>query len=497
MRNLLYFLGSFFLAVLFGIASAYAETIPATSSTVDKYGITLPLCGGGTTFTGYNYTTKEQVAAALDAHYPVTCGSDTYDAQNVHVSGSNICYDNIANGQNWGQDCRTIQVLAGQTEYSCPANQGWTLEGQSCTRPDCPSGNRDAQGNCIGQCDGKGNQDAVEGYYVSPPPLICKSGCVAKRYLVIDGAPGYGVLINGKEQLYAKYLYTYEPLVSNTANGIACSDVSQSLADSTPPEPVTNPENITQSCAAGQQGGTVNGKYVCFDQSTGVPVAESGPAQKEKTETTSVTNPDGSVTETTTTTYPDGSKKIVKKTTQPSGQSDSETTEIGSDGKPIVSGGLGSSGSPNGSQDSQKQAVKEGVKEGLTDYCQANPTTEMCKQASEDEEIDSGTAANITGIYEKQSGDKTFESVLVSFKNNVSGLPFFTAATNAFSLSIPAGSCSGLSASIPIDILDFHTVWNIDLTETFCGTTALYVYFIFGIGLLITATWVGIRIALL
>lgn len=512
MRNLAYFLGSFALVFLLGIGSAYAETIPSTPATTFTDLATLHVTGshGGGPYTS--------IAGCLATVSPTYSYRHETGPHNSHFQ---VSQTNTGGGSCWvvasNSSCPSglnnpsiVNTLSGSdvhghpylhykcqsVEPSCPSSYTLSADRSSCSRPDCPYG-RDSEGNCIGQCDEKGNQEAVSGYYTSPPSLICKAGCVAKRSLLLDGSPGYNVLINGKTQLYAKYSYDYVPNAGNATNGVACSDVSQSLADSTPPEPVTSPQNITQSCAQGQQGGTVNGVYKCFDQTTGQPVAESGPVEKEKTTTQTQTNPDGSQTETTTTTYPDGSQKVVVKTTQPSGQSSTETTEIGSDGKPIVTGGLGSSGSPNGSQDALKQGVKEGakegIKEGLTDYCTDNPTAAMCNN----EEITPGTAASISGLYDKQSGDKTFQSVLTGFKTSIQSQPFYSAATSVLSISVPAGACTGFSASVPVSIMGVSKTFTIDMTEAFCGSTASLVYTLLGIGIMIAAVWVAIRIAFL
>lgn len=514
MRNLIAVLIGILISFVLMTPWVYAETIPATQGTTvvnsSPYYYTSSACVTSS-YTSHN--TFSEVGNAVAARCGPYYGDGSYtfnSANSTQPAGSgtiSLWLDRSTGGSRGASGTKISGCLApaqnvgGQCvtyTYTCPANQGWTLEGQSCTRPECPY-DRNPDGTCKGQCDGKGGTSAASGIYEeTPPQLICKSGCAATRSLDLGDVNRYSKLVNGVVKYYGAYAYTYADM--GGATGVVCSSVSAGLASSTPPDPV-NLTNITETCAAGQGMASMGGKTVCVDQSTGQPVASSGTTQKDvKTTTNTVTNPDGSTTTTKTTTYPDGSKTIESTTTAAGGGSSSSSTQqIDSEGKPVLvtgpsgtgSGSTGGGTSGGGTGGLNQDGVKNGVKDGIKAHCQENPNSPMCK------EIEPGTAASIEGLYEKQSGEKTFESVLVGFKNNVSGLPFFTAATSAFSLSIPAGSCSGLSASIPIDILDFHTVWNIDLTETFCGTTALYVYFIFGIGLLITATWVGIRIALL
>lgn len=500
MRKLMYFLLGVLIAFTAMLPYARAETIPATSNEVvvsDLEQHKVYYCTGGATenaqacadrltgSSGCTYTVTSETQSQFNLHFSCPWGSSGDEIFTAGFVGG------CPAGSSWnGSDCVTVT-------YSCPSNQGWSLEGASCSRQDCPF-ERNPDGTCKGQCEGKGGTDAGTGIYEeTPPQLICKTGCAATRSLDLGDPNRYSKIISGSVKYYGSYSYTFADAGGGV--GVPCSAVSSSLESSTAPS-IVDPNSITESCGAGQGMASMGGKTICVDQNTGQPVTSSGTTQRDtQTTTNTVTNSDGSTTTTKTTTYPDGSKTIEITNTAPGGgPSSTSKTEIDSTGKPVIVTGPAGSGTTGGggaASGLDKNGVRDGVKEGVEKYCEAHPNSPICKEEEEGGPQDQG--ATIEGLYQKQSGDKTFTSVLTGFKNTVSGLPFFAAATGAFSLSIPAGACSGLSASIPIDFMGLHAVWDIDLTDTFCGDWAYTVFTIFGIGLLLTAAWVGIRIAFL
>lgn len=113
----------------------------------------------------------------------------------------------------------------------------------------------------------------------------------------------------------------------------------------------------------------------------------------------------------------------------------------------------------------------------------------MCKQVS------AGSAAGTNGIYTKDASGKTFASVINDFKNNMQAAPFYAAVTGFFSATnIPSGSCTGLSGNVTFPL--GHVV-NVDMTNVLCGSSANYFYSLLSIGLLLVATFLAFKIAIL
>jgi len=106
------------------------------------------------------------------------------------------------------------------------------------------------------------------------------------------------------------------------------------------------------SCGAGQQGGYVNGNWVCLSTSGSGGTTSSQPASSSSSSTT-VTNGDGSKTTTTTTTNQDGSVVVTTNTVSSTGQPISSTT-------------------------SDPMANKDEVSK----FCALNPDSSICKKSS-------------------------------------------------------------------------------------------------------------------
>lgn len=402
MTNRALLLLGFLIMLLVSISAAHAETIPATSTETVVSDFQYHYIAPSPLST--KHASKSEAGNAYIPTINSTYGSCSwsYNAGNTNEPATTgsiyFWYDRGTTAGNCsGQSAskgfygfKEAGCAPGSTpsngkcvtiSYTCPANQGWTLEGQSCTRVDCPYA-RNPDGTCQGQCDGKANTEAAPAsYYSNPPSIACYQGCVAKRYTVIDGSPAYNTIVNGVTQQYGKYSYSFVGDGASGNNGVSCSAVSTALAESSPPAATANPSNIQQSCGSGQTGGYVNGTFVCVDNTTSQPVSESGPVPPQTTTSTTATNPDGSTTTTKTTTYPDGSK-TVETTTTPSGggnPSSSTTQHVDADGNAVNTSTAG--GASGGATNTAN--VKDGVKQGLEQYCVSHPNSPVCKEEGE------------------------------------------------------------------------------------------------------------------
>jgi len=121
-------------------------------------------------------------------------------------------------------------------------------------------------------------------------------------------------------------------------------DTSSTL---TPTASVSAPAQ--NSCGTGQQGGYVNGNWVCLS-TAGTGGTTSGQPASQSTSSTTVTNGDGSKTTTTTTTNQDGTVVVTTNTVSSTGQPISSTTS-----DPLAN------------------------KDDVTKFCTANPTANICK----------------------------------------------------------------------------------------------------------------------
>jgi len=218
--------------------------------------------------------------------------------------------------------------------YSCPENQGWTLSGQSCTRPDCSAHQtRQGDGSCLQNCNVPENEQVGTGYiYEESAPGI--KGCVE----------GCEVYIGGRT--YKEGSKRYGQALSY---GTPCL-----VSESTPAIPV---DPLDASCMSkGMCGGIVNGQSVCTacDETSQsktevkVETPATGPAVTTTTTTTEVCTQAGSCTTTTNTSSSAGPSSTTT-TKQPGG-----TTGDGTAQDPI---------------------------ENKT-FCEQNPTLSICQETS-------------------------------------------------------------------------------------------------------------------
>lgn len=387
-RYLLALLGFFF------VATSQAETIPANTSTSTP---AVQVWGHENWMT---YTTQEayclsngnrpvNVAGGVATSFTLVasgqCGSPSTGYATSYTRLHCFSGSNGPNGT-----CVT-------SGYSCPSGQGWTLNGSTCTRPDCTGGQeRQPNGTCScangaqtgndGTCcpvSGSGGGAPMQWCYVdSPAASTCDSagtnGCKVRCNNVTfqKGTSGDQVQIWPKNALGQNCSYTGTKANTNTGGGplndAELKDVTEATKD---PAKAKSPE----SCLAAGMG------YVTGSSGTNcVPGGDTGVTKKESS---SSTNTDGSGTtsesttketsqtptggeqkETTTKTNPDGSTTTTTKTTTcaEDGTCKTVTTETSKD----------ASGNTTG--------TKSGTdNKSTSEFCKANPDSELCKGATD------------------------------------------------------------------------------------------------------------------
>ncbi|MEZ0202877.1 virulence factor TspB C-terminal domain-related protein [Ideonella sp.] len=286
------------------------------------------------------------------------------------------------------QACPAGSVAAADgISCNCSGTNVPTLDGKACSAPGGPGTKLCA----LGTLADSGYYDIGTSASGAPVFLSCKNSCV----VAFDGIyPAGSALVSGVKHYYAQGEYAQ--------TGATCD----SSAGSTTPQlgsGTTNPPN--NSCASGQSGGEVNGKFVCVDNSTGnvVPGSGSGappsgstggsgtvgggttggtngggvgPGTGSTTSTTVVTGSDGSTTTTTTTMTTDGSGNTQTNTT---------TTTCDSTGK-----NCSTKGTTTGEKtDDQKTE------------CERNPNTAGCAL------LGTGTSVSVGGLTKALSITRT------------------------------------------------------------------------------------------
>ncbi|MCE4555009.1 hypothetical protein [Pelomonas cellulosilytica] len=265
---------------------------------------------------------------------------------------------------------------------------------------------------------------------------------------MFDGvSPAGSSLVDGQKHWFAKGQYV--------ATGKACQTSSQDrqVGDGA----ASKPED---TCNAGQAKGTINGKSVCVDQSASDPTKPASGTESsasEKTDKTSVTNPDGSTTTTETTTKIDskGNKEVtvIKTTTRPDGTStvDKQVTNPGA-----ASDGKGDDNSDKGE-------------------CEKNPASAGC----------GGEPASIGDLY--QPKDKSLQSVLQGHRDAFMSSPFGSAVGGFFVVSGGAG-CPTWTGHIPY--------LDTDITiDQFCSSFATNALALLKICILLVSSFFAFRIA--
>lgn len=412
----------------------------------------------GSTYDAYNFTSKTETASGTTlltcsgTRHPrpgVGCTSDGSNCQTqaISITGNPSCPG--GGTRQWNAAGSYNECVTPVTTYSCPTNASG-LSGTSCT---CdlgftPNGTATA---CVvsAACPTLQGQTFAAGYFNMGSDVqthIAVACGASECEVVYDGATAQEKrIVNGQEQWFAQGLYRY---TGNSCVGTTVSAQPAPVAASSPP--------ATNTCAANQDGGTVNGVFKCFDRTTGsVASAASTPSVGTTSKTDKVTNPDGSTTTTTTTTKRDSQgNEVTEKTvvvTNAAGTSSTTTSTTTGTGASLASGGSGSGG------------------------CADNPSAAGC----------GGTPGGYGG--QRTAGTDTFAGVLGGLRDQF-GATQLGAAVNGFFAVTGTGSCPSWTWHIPVIESD-HVV------DLFCSAWAATILAAIKLVFLIVVTWHAFRVA--
>jgi len=367
-RNFLYFVVGLLMSAW--AVFSHAETIPATSQSVSAYVIG-------------NVSSTVSFADACNKF--VSANGFTFFEINVYSTYAQCRF--LQNGSLNSQNV-TVSTVAG---YVCPADQGWTLSGSSCHRPDCVSPQvRQADGTCAVPCpvyDGTDKPDLT----AKPANCSCPSGtkwfygggcrktcgygagsvanagwdiAIAKGATtacfggceVQHGSGGYDILKDGSHSAPATYT---DWACKGTGLGSAPTPDGQPTPDA---QKIKEADKHQPKCGAGEGVITSSsGNVMCLPAGT---PNTSTPKVETKKKTESYSDSSTKTTETTTTTDPNTSATHTSTTT---------TTTPSSSGSAGMAGPVGTSTS---SESKATNASGTGTGEDGEGDC--DPTEKAC-----------------------------------------------------------------------------------------------------------------------
>lgn len=235
------------------------------------------------------------------------------------------------------------------TAYTCPSGQNWTLQGTTCTRPDCsPGTSRDENGVCLSACQQVANLMNGQTAWYSVPVgsgqamgSYCDSGCAVSL-----GVAGTGYYTDGKNNSFQR---------TKHYSGSSCANEPNAPTQFTPEKQPPTPEK-KPPCAAGEGVMTSSsGTIGCVPE--GTPNSNPPIVKKEKSTTT---NPDNTTTTNETTTTRDPATGVEQRSTSTTSCSGTNCTTSTTSG----TSGTTTGGNPE--------------KPGDSDFCQKNPTLDIC-----------------------------------------------------------------------------------------------------------------------
>lgn len=362
-------------------------------------------------------------------------GTCKVSASTYNIIANSVC----PSGSAWS----SAQSSCVSNTLSCP-DSSWTLSGSTCTRPDacpmaptsgawlnnqpttqpstcnCPTnykwmpgqGCRKTCGTGMGADPGQAAWGDPTLFYPKGQSEGCYGGCGVQPNSAEYTEDGKG------GRWYSKSTYT----------GWSCGTNPTTTADDTEAPKLDPGKKHPPLCGATEGVLTdSNGKVNCLPE--GVPDTRVPKVDKTK------------VTETS----PDGAKKTTEttKTVDPgTGASDTQVTTTTCD----------STGACSAPSTSSTSASKSGSGTGGEDEAGCDPQLKMCGKPS------------TSDLYKKK--DKTVDTVLTDFKNDISNTDFAKGAGSFFKVSIPGGSCSGLSTNVP------YLNVTIDLGQYICSPQA-------------------------
>lgn len=362
MTSRAYLLAGFLFILLAMSGWSYAETIPATSTQVEKvttyYWDPNP-CSSKPRSPDFQTKTAlytwwvsgwPRTMVCDPNHNPATLTLVSSSWNDSSITASATWYpswdpnrrDSGSESAKSYQACPSGAVESGSScvQYSCPAGAGWTLSGNSCSRTDCLSGEvRDQNGQCRSAC--KSGTKLESGWYQDTNgDGKINSGC-------FSGCKGDFKGTGPTYVYWGQYQSTPGYVGDFLANGETCSTASQPDSSVTPP---TQPATDTPEYKCASQGmswGDINGQVVC------VPAGTSGSQPYQNPPATKTdTNPDGTTEKTITQDQQDG-ETVTRVTTK---------TTYDSNGNPVTTTTT-SSTAP------------------MSQFCETNPDAAICKQS--------------------------------------------------------------------------------------------------------------------
>lgn len=457
LRLMLYFVVGMLLGALAVVANA--ETIPATLGPA-----TVQPSWGYQMYGPNGLSSCAAVAAALsNASGTVTCEQcegttlkGVCRARVTYTDGTGYLLPyNIVEGcpSSMTPNYNTGLCEGSGTSYSCPTGQNWTLDGQTCTRPDCVEPEtRNAVGVCqVPTCTVAANQRVGTSRYQFPFPqpsgvTWCIQGCqvypddTGKN--IVDGTMyAYG-LVNGAGG-------SASTCVSSGNNVIPAS--ASPIGTSTSPPCTKQQGSISDS----------SGKVVCVDPTT--PGATAPPVQSSSSKTTSYGDGSSTTVTTTNTCTGDGACSSTTTTT---------ITGVGGGGTPGQAGTPGTSTTNSDDPSAEK-----------SEFCAKNPNLQMCKGGMNEEATQKQIAKLLNGMANPASEGYDRITAAGQFKADDANLKTeddkrTTAATGGFDPT--TGSKSSWQAAIesgwltpvpssgctPINSTIAGRTWNFDICPT-------------------------------
>lgn len=346
------------------VTTARAETIPATSGP-QTFVVRNDAPSGQTTSVQSSYQAACDAGLVLwQMKYP----SSGFFLKSCQVSNPTAGVDQnygsarYGYGTSGGEYYGTIIVKS--VGFSCPSGQNWTLNGESCTRPDCQSGEfRDpTQGNiCVKDCSAKQGQAAPNGYYSTSTESWtgsvsgCQVRCSKLTALVISAS-------------------TSAIMQNCTYTGKGAQQGDPNLEPEAAPDP--NKPKSPKDCAGAGMGYIIgsNGTATCVPASD----APEGNKPTIKTNTGKESGTDSNGDGKPDTNSPD----YKKQETETTKNGDTVTSKT----KETVNGAVDGNGNVTCPAGYTKNADNTCSKttattQNASSFCQENPNSDQCKGA--------------------------------------------------------------------------------------------------------------------
>lgn len=346
------------------VGQSFAETIPATQSTVAKstgksssYGAQYP-----TAFFADRASSCAYITPGVVADYP-----NAYLA-NMYNDACNYAYAPSVGAAQKGVQGTGLYCPSGTPSggncivLSCPSGQNWTLQGSNCVRPDCVAPQTMQQDGTCGAppnpCEAPSQQPPTYSWFKSTVggPSVEGSYCNGTCTVALNPAPTGTAYNNGKEKIQR-----YEVVVTAAPCQSANMPVDTPSAN-TPPEPPKKPVCAPTEGVLTTSTGTI----ACVPP--GVPTQSVPQVRKEKR----------------VETFPDGSSKTIETTYTKDPVSQVQDTNQITVIAPATGGGAGQAGTPGTSSATGSSGTTSGGNpdpsgSDTADFCQKNANLQICK----------------------------------------------------------------------------------------------------------------------